>query len=585
MQDINNLCMHCMKDKGTETICPHCHRGVEEDQGIPYLPVRTRLAERYIVGDIISKNGEGATYLGFDCKNDSAVLIREFLPLTLCERDLSTWELKPIAHCTLLYNKYLGDFLTLSKRLARMRDLSSLMPIYDIFELGGTAYTVSEYCESITLNDFLIRNGGNLNYEQCRSLLMPVLTSLIALHNVGIEHNGISPENLLVGKDGKLRLIDFCIPEARSARSELKEQLYAGYSAIEQYGYEGTTGPWTDVYAFAAVIYRVLVGNAPSDAPTRATNDRLVIPAKIAENVPKHSMVALANALQFLPNERTSTLERFKDEFSAAPNVVTATDIEKKKKVAEGGVVSVSEEKRQEENDRRKKAVIYTLVALGCTFVVIITVVLIVLGSLGILGCGGDENPSNTDSSAVESSQIESAVSEFDVNEIEIPSIVNQTVADAQKTLNNKFVIEVESKQYSDQIEEGLIISQTPAGNEKISGNGDIQVIKVIVSMGPEKVAFPSIEGLSYEKAMLKLYEAGFSFTCIEKEEKYDPDQKPGTVLSVTHLNSEMTSGTKYARDTAILISVADAQSGPVESETTENTETTETTETPESEE
>ncbi|MBR2152782.1 MAG: PASTA domain-containing protein [Clostridia bacterium] len=577
MQDINNLCMHCMKDKGTELVCPHCHKGAEDDQGAPYLPVRTRLAERYIVGSIISKNGEGATYMGWDCKNDSAVLIREFLPLTLCERDLSTWELKPIADCTLLYNKYLGDFLTLSKRLARMRDLSSLMPIYDIFELGGTAYTVSEYCESITLNDFLIRNGGSLNYEQCRSLLMPVLTSLIALHNVGIEHDGLSPENLLVGKDGKIRVIDFCIPEARSARSELKEQLYAGYSAIEQYGYEGTIGPWTDVYGFASIIYRTLVGNAPTAAPERATNDRLVIPAKIAENVPKHSMVALANALQFLPNERTSSLERFKDEFSAAPNVVTTTDVENKKRVAEGGVVSVSEEKKKEETDRRKKAVIYTLIALGCTFVVIITVVLIILGSLGILGCGGDEGPSQVESSTVESSQTQSVVSEFNVNEIEVPNVVNQTVADVQKSLNNKFVVVVEAKQYSDQVEEGLIISQTPAANEKINSNGEVQVIKVVVSMGAEKVSFPSIEGLSYEKAMLKLYEAGFSFVCIEKEEKYDPDQKPGTVLSATHLNSEMISGNKYTRDTAILISVADAQSGP--SESTESTEDPETEE------
>ena len=541
MQDINNLCMHCMKDKGTELICPHCHRGADEEQGVPYLPVRTRLAERYIVGSIISKNGEGATYLGWDCKNESAVLIREFLPLTLCERDLSTWELKPIADCALLYNKYLGDFLTLSKRLARMRDLSSLMPIYDIFELGGTAYTVAEYCESITLNDFLIRNGGTLNYEQCRSLLMPVLTSLIALHNVGIEHDGISPETLLVGKDGKVRLIDFCITEARSARSELKEQLFAGYSAIEQYGYEGTIGPWTDVYGFASIIYRVLVGNAPTEAPARANNDRLVIPAKIAENVPKHSMVALANALQFLPNERTSSLERFKDEFSAAPNVVTATDIEKKEKVAKGGVVSVSEEKKQEETDRRKRAVIYTLVALGCTFVVIIVAVLIILGSLGILGCGGEEKPTNTDSSTVESSQIQSVVSEFDVNEIEIPNVINQTVADAQKTLNNKFVIEVESKQYNDQVEEGLIISQTPAANEKISGDGSVQVIKVVVSMGPEKVSFPSIEGLSYEKAMLKLFEAGFTYTCIEKEEKYDPDQKLLTVQRTFRVYSSTT--------------------------------------------
>ncbi len=577
MQDINNLCMHCMKDKGTELICPHCHRGVEEEQGIPYLPVRTRLAERYVVGDIISKNGEGATYLGFDCKNDSAVLIREFLPLTLCERDLSTWELRPIADCAFLYNKYLGDFLTLSKRLARMRDLTSLMPIYDIFELGGTAYTVSEYCESITLDDFIIRNGGSLNYEQCRSLLMPVLTSLITLHNAGVEHGGIAPENLLVGKDGKIRIIDFCIPEVRSARSELKEQLYEGYSAIEQYGYEGTIGPWTDVYGFASVIYRVLVGNAPTDAPARANNDRLVIPAKIAENIPKHSMVALANALQFLPNERTSSLERFRDEFSAAPNVVTATNMSKKETVAEGGVVSVSEEKKKEQSDRRKRSITYTLIALGCTFVVLITAVIIILATYGILSCGGDEESNNPESSAVESSQVDSIVSEFDINEIEIPSVLNQTLSEAQKNLNNKFVIVVESKQYSDQVEEGVIISQTPDANEKVSGNGDVQIIKVVVSMGSEKVSFPSVKGLSYEQAMLKLYEAGFTFSCIEKEEKYDPNQKPGTVLSVTHLNSEMTSGTKYGRDTAILISVADAQSGPTESvETSQPDDSTE---------
>ncbi len=564
MQDINKLCMYCMKDKGDEVVCPHCHKGSEETQGAPYLPVKTRLADRYIIGTILSKNGEGATYLGWDSKNDSAVLIREFLPQTLCERDPKTWELRPIADKAFLYNKYLMDFLSLSKRLARMRDLTSLMPIYDIFELGGTAYTVSEYCESITLNDFLARNGGSLNYEQCRSLMMPLLTTLISLHNAGVEHRGISPETLMMGKDGKMRIIDFCIAEARSARSELKEQLFAGYSAIEQYGYEGTVGPWTDVYAFASVIFRILVGNAPADAPARANNDRLVIPANVAQNVPKHSMVALANALQFLPDERTSSLERFKDEFSAAPSVVTTTKIDKKEPIAKP-ITSVSEEKKKEQTDRNKRSLIYTLIALGCSFVVIITVVLIVLGTLGVFSCGGDE-PSNIESSVVESSMIASEVSEFDVNQIDVPSIINQTVADAQKTLNNKFTIVVESKQYSDQIGEGLIISQTPAANEKVSSEGDMQVIKVVVSMGSEKVSFPSIKGLSYEQAMLKLYEAGFTFSCIEKEEKYDPNQKPGTVLSVTHLNSEMTSGTKYTRDTAILISVADSQSGPAES-------------------
>jgi len=256
------------------------------------------------------------------------------------------------------------------------------------------------------------------------------------------------------------------------------------------------------------------------EAPQRANNDRLVIPAKVAENVPKYSMVALANALQFLPNERTSSLERFRDEFSAAPNVVTATAMNKKKSVSEGGVVSVSEEKKKEINDRRKRSVIYTLVALGCTFMVLLIAVLIILGSLGLLSCGGD-NPEPAESSTVESSQVESSTtSEFDVNQIDVPSVVNQTVANAQKSLNNKFAIVVESKQYSEQVGEGLIISQNPPANSKVSSSGDVQVIKVIVSMGAEKVSFPSITGLSYEEAMLKLFEAGFTYSYIEKEEK-----------------------------------------------------------------
>lgn len=560
MQDIKHLCMHCMKDLGTSDICPHCHVGITENrQDAPYLPVRTKLAERYVVGEIISSNGEGVTYIGWDINSQSAVLIREFLPLNLCERDTSTWEVRPLMGAASKFEKYLAEFLSFQKKMARMRDLSALMPVYDIFELGGTAYTVSEYTESITLNDFLIRNNGTLNYEQCRTLMMPVLTTLCSLHSAEVYHRGISPETLMIGKDGKIRIIDFCIPEARTARSDIKDQLYAGYSAIEQYGFEGQQGAWTDIYAFASVIYRILVGNAPPEAPQRATNDRLVIPAKIAETIPRHSMVALANALQFLPDERTASFERFRDEFSAAPGVVTSAGDGKKAEPSESQVTSISEEKKKEKIKLQKRSATYTILALVCTFLVITTAAVLIMMNLGIIG-GDNEEP--VESETV-SSQAFQSMPEIDPNAVKVPVVAGYNVASAQTSCNGKFAIVVESKRYSDHLGEGLIISQDPPANSTITPNGnEIQVIKVVVSLGPENVTLPSLDGLNYEQAMLKLYEAGFSFSAISKEEKYVPDEKPGTVLSVTHLNNELVSGTSYARDTAILISVADSSSG-----------------------
>lgn len=206
-----------------------------------------------------------------------------------------------------------------------MRGLSALILVFDIVEDHGTAYAISEYMEGVSLREYLLRSpSGYLSWEQARILFMPVLSTLGTLHSAGIIHRGISPTTLIVGKNGKMRITGFSIWQARTARGDLTAQLFPGYAAIEQYGFEGQQGPWTDIYAFSAVLYRTLIGSTPLEATSRVTNDRLMVPGKFAEQLPAYVINALMNGLQILPEDRTRTVDQLRAELSAAPGTSTA---------------------------------------------------------------------------------------------------------------------------------------------------------------------------------------------------------------------------------------------------------------------
>ena len=80
MINSDNLCMSCMKEIGDDKECPHCGFHADSPQIAPYLPIRTVLANRYLVGKLLEYNGDGATYMGLDLSTRSAVNIREYFP-------------------------------------------------------------------------------------------------------------------------------------------------------------------------------------------------------------------------------------------------------------------------------------------------------------------------------------------------------------------------------------------------------------------------------------------------------------------------------------------------------------------------
>ena len=510
--NIDNLCMSCMNELYGEKQCPRCGYYVDSPQISPYLPLKTPIGNKYIVGKMLSSNSEGATYMAYDVDRKAPVLIREFLPEKFVDRSFGETELNIKEQWAEFYYKYLNKFLKLWRSLARVRGLSALVPVIDIVEENNTAYAVTEYIESISLREFLLKSQtGYLNWEKAKVLFMPVLSTLSALHKLGITHNGINPDNLMIGRDGKLRLWGFSIQEARVEGSELSPELFEGYTPIEQYSYSYENGNWSDVYSFCAVLFRSLVGSVPQDAVTRSMNDQLIIPARYAEIIPVYVINALMNGLQVDPEDRTKDIETLREELSATPgNVVSSYS---------GASVPKPEKKEVHEvivEDAGSNPARTILI----TFLIILGIgLLFFAGFMAYEHFAGNNNEEPSTEASTNAPEM-----------IEVPNFVNSSYdMIAQNPVQNERFTISSTSEYSTTVEKGYIISQSiEPGKEVEMGTK----ITFVVSKGPEYVTIPPVEGLNVDFAKESLEKAGFVVNIIEKENNGDYDE--GTVYEVT---------------------------------------------------
>ena len=512
MMNTDHLCMSCMREIGDENQCPYCGFHADSPQLAPYLPLRTVVAERYLAGKLLDYNGDGATYMGWDLEMNAPVTIREFLPDSIAERreDLT---LVPMAGCEITYRDCYQSFLELWRKLARMRGLSALILVFDIVEDHGTAYAISEYMEGVSLREYLLRSpSGYLSWEQARILFMPVLSTLGTLHSAGIIHRGISPTTLIVGKNGKMRITGFSIWQARTARGDLTAQLFPGYAAIEQYGFEGQQGPWTDIYAFSAVLYRTLIGSTPLEATSRVTNDRLMVPGKFAEQLPAYVINALMNGLQILPEDRTRTVDQLRAELSAAPGTSTAA-------IAYAGKEDAPYQEpvpsgRKKSASGSKTALIAGLASIAACLVIFAVLSLTVWREdIGMFFTGGA------------STQASSNAPEL----VKVPDFrgLNYNNIKSNTDYTNAFFFDTEY-QDSDTQGKDVVLSQNIAyGTEVPKGS----TIKLVLSSGNEEITLPDFKGQNYATVKLKLEEMGFQ--CRAIVEKNDDSERAGKVAEM----------------------------------------------------
>lgn len=511
--NIDNLCMSCMNELYGEKQCPSCGYYVDSPQISPYLPLKTPIGDKYIIGKVISSNSEGVTYMAYDVERKNPVTIREFLPEKLIDRGFNSTEVTVKEQWKDYYFAYLRKFLSLWRSLARVRGLSALVPVIDIVEANNTAYAISEFVESISLREFLLRSQtGYLNWEKAKVLFMPVLSTLSTLHKAGIYHYGINPDNLMIGRDGKLRLSGFSINEARLEGSELTPEHFEGYTPLEQYSFSNNEGSWSDVYGFSAVLYRALVGSVPQDAVSRSMNDQLIIPARYAEIIPVYVINALMNGLQVSSEERTKDIESLRDELSATPSSVVSSYSGVNGPSREEKKPPVVQETVEDEESTIKKTILIA-------FLVCIGVGLVIFG--GILGYdkfikNAEETTTAPDTLAVE--------------DIEVPNFVNSSydMVAQNPVQNTRFKI-VSVTEYSNEVEKGYIISQSIAPGTIVPTGTEISFV---VSKGPEYVTIPPVKGSTQDSAKQTLEAAGFVVQIIVKDNPGDYTE--GVVAEVT---------------------------------------------------
>ena len=489
------LCMGCMSEIGEEQICPNCgfdNASVDNGSG---LPQRTMLG-KYLIGSVLDSGGEGITYIGNNTENGEIVRIREFFPGDICERNYDgTVNVK--RENSFSFNESLLCFLDLAKNLAKLNGSQHLLDVTDIFEAGGTAYYVTKNASGITLREFLLRNGGQLTWEQARALFLPLMPVLSQLHENNIIHRGLSPETLIVGRDGKMRITGFCIAAARTATSDISARLFPGFAAIEQYGFDAPSGPWTDVYGIAATIFRTLVGNPPPEATDRVNNDNMTIPAKLAEGIPTSVLSALAQALQIMPENRTASIEILKDGLLSG---VQKAQVEKPE------IVDAAQ-------SFFKKYGVLTIA--GITTVLLIVIAIVVGknwdGIFGSSGIFGDIIQMPTSSEYIVNEENEVATV------IDYKGMTCAEVVKYYEELGFKDIeIEVIEKKYNDDYERGEIYKQVQEKGHEI---GSDEVLQVYVSLGPTLVKLPDFvkSETDYREAKIKLLEMGFLLENIEE--------------------------------------------------------------------
>lgn len=305
------FCYRCMeKYDSDQHICPHCGFDDSAPHNPLYIIPGTVLHDRYLVGLLISYNGEGATYIGYDISTGCKVMLREYMPVNFCTRVKNKATISVNYNNLAKYKAFMAEYTELNKSLARLRNNPNINPVLDMFAENNTTYTVFEYIEGEKMMDYLKDNAGELSWEQVSKLFPPLFTTIGILHNAGIIHRAISPDTIYINDKGELKLSGFCVSAVRTADAGLEFELFKGYAAPEQYSASSSSrqGSWTDVYGVCALMYRALTGCMPVDSLSRMKHDDLCDPAMLNNSIPPHVSRVIMEGMNLSGRDRIQTI-------------------------------------------------------------------------------------------------------------------------------------------------------------------------------------------------------------------------------------------------------------------------------------
>lgn len=577
-------CLGCMRPIGEEDPCPYCGYSKNDPAPVNALPPKTVLSNTYVVGKVLDMGQDGIGYIGFDGYSQKPVLIREFMPQSLAQRQGS--QVMPLEGQEAMYKALLSDFEELYTALSNLKQLPSLRRVERLILANNTCYVICEYFDCITLSQYLQENAGELDWEMAAPMFRRLMEDISVMHQHGVLHRGISPDSLVLTANGEMKLTHFTVSGFWGENGR-PAQLAEGYAAPEQYSKTAPHGEWTDVYSLCAVLYKVLSGTMPPAADTRTVNDNLIPLNQLVEGVPP---VVSQGIMAGLMVDQQLRLRSMRQLIQAVYYATYEAPVPTPQPEETTGEYVPGPQPEKKKNWFVRLPVWAKVLLICLPFVVLVIVLLWVLM---MPDYGPSEQPySSLNSSST--SQIVSTVSPSgsgtssggeesgtssagsdtvmirvdDLRSHQLEAVMNSDIA-------QQFNI-VTTEEYSNTIENGFIISQSlEPGTVAAQGS----TLELVVSKGKQNVIVPSYSGYSLNSYINELENLGFTVTV---EQQYSDTVTSGSIIGTNpavgtsvdrSVSSAITVYQSLGRDPATISSTPTSSSTPESSSSTSSGE------------
>lgn len=517
-------CVGCMKPLTAEGRCAYC--GLQQDKYRP-IPRCLRpgmcLRDRYVLGRVLGEGSFGIGYIAWDCLLDTVVAIKEYFPASLVSRHISEededtnvyiYEKRESQKYQESLKKYLGE----AKSLSAYYDLDGIVSVRDFFYANNTAYIVMGYVDGISVKEYVEKNGP-IEGEKFLRMLEPVIQSLAKVHQTGVLHRDISPDNMLLTRDEKLVLIDF--GAARKENINMTRSMTVvfkrGFSPEEQYRTRGQQGAWTDVYALCATAYYALTGKAPDESIQRVLEDDMPSLTEMTDvDLPMQQKRAFMKGMTVDFHHRYQTMDELYQ-----------------------GLYQQGRDKKHLGAWLAGAAAVVCCVAL--------------LGTGAVYGLH-KHSQAKKDAIQTEAPQ-QTALAEVtttpyaaDVQEYQMISFKSMTKKEALKALAGQDTeLSVQWKyRYSSRIKKGRIVTQSIPAKTRYRGETYSKIV-LTISKGKRKTEVPKLTGVSKERARTLLKERKLHWTWKEVER----EGTEGIVASQSR-----TAGSKVPVGTTIVVTI-----------------------------
>ena len=491
-----NICPNCLEQTTGNNFCPYCGFNIAEyTPKEHHLPPGTIVGERYVIGRVIGEGGFGITYKASDIKLGGKFAVKEYYPSSISGRSAShsdSYMIYPFTGSDEEFRSGLVRFENEARRLAQFDGKAGVVNVKDYISENGTGYIVMEYVEGISLEKYLESKGGFISIRQASELIKPIVTALSEVHKSGLIHRDISPDNMIITENNGMVLIDFGSARQYDSEKSMSVILKFGYAPYEQYSRHGNQGPWTDVYALCAVIYRMITGKKPPDALERLQNNKELdfYGCEISEGMER----TLRKGLEIRAANRFQSMDEFYEAFFKG--------------------VYPKEKKKPD------KKIIIAAAAAAAAVICITVGISLALGdknnsisveaeSAAVTETAASETTQTALSEITEVSETEQTTSQSEpYTRVRIPYVVGKQISEATKILENKDIKYIVKEVESTDIPTGYVVSLSKKEGSLCDSNDIIIVYKNAL----EVIDIPDISFMGEQEAINTLTSLGLKY-------------------------------------------------------------------------